>query len=199
MYYSRARVIPVERQSFIGEKGVSLTYEASERLSRLPLLEALVICGKAKFVRSDVLDGSCEAKAAATGLPLNQILSIAFFDYQSKEDGSVKKFGVVRLACDKLDAKSLVATGLSGNQAKRAKKSEELPIGMRGGTCSPIMSDDASKQVDGIVIASKIDTETIVDMSIGGIDNDAHEYSVQLKFGEVLSIMRNQGLNIYHA
>ncbi len=192
-----ARVIPEKRVSFIGDKGSALNFEASTRLSRLPALDALVSFGNAKFVHTSLPDGSCETKSRLTGFPMDQILSIAFFDYVPKDGGETRKYGVIRLASDKLDAKSLSKAGLTKSQAKRARKSEELPEGMRGGTCSPVMSEEAAKQIDGIVIASEIDPKKIVDISIGGTDEIAHEYSVQLEFGALMNIIKQQGIVIY--
>jgi hypothetical protein len=206
MHHATARAIQPQERKERGIRGAvpSLPFEASSRLAKLPGLEAMVISGKAKFVHSKVKDGTCQEKAAICGIGLDQVLSVAFFDVQSKEDAEVgrapRTYGVVRVASTHLDSKALKAfkeegkeglRNISRSQAKRAKSSTP-PGSMRAGTCSPFMTEEAASQVSGLVFVSDVHPDTIVDLSIGDTDDTAHEFSVQMRYGDVVDLVRQQ-------
>ncbi|MBN1170111.1 hypothetical protein JXA56_03740 [Candidatus Micrarchaeota archaeon] len=196
MYLSTARVIRPQKDGFKEKAPEAYSFETSSRLAKLPYLEAMVLAGRAKLVHTHVSDGKCESKARATGFSMDQILTIAFFDVQTREEEkqgiAPRTYGIIRAASEKLDSKALTAFGISGAQAKRAKHTFKLPDDMKGGTCSPFMSEQAAKQVSGLVFAGKVDPERMMDVSIGGTDDTAQQYSVQMPYGEVVRLVKQQ-------
>ena len=196
MYLSTARTIALKKDGFREKTPSPAGFEISSRLAKLPYLEAMVLEGRAKFVHTPVPDGTCESKARATGLSMGQILTIAFFDVQTKEEekGGIapRTYGIIRAASEKLDSKVLAGFGISTKQAKRARHTFKLPDDMKSGTCSPFLNEKAAAQLSGLVFAGKVDPETIMDISIGGMDETATQYSVQMAYGELVKVVKEQ-------
>ena len=202
MYLSTARAIPSqEKDEFKGRGPRPVPFDMASRLAKIPYIEAMVAEGRARFVHTPVPDGTCETKSRLTGLPMEQLLTIAFFDVQTKEEQlkgiPARTYGIVRAASERLDSKALAAFGISTKQAKRAKPSPELPDGMRSGTCSPFLGEEAVREVEGLIFVGKVDPEAVMDISIGGKDETAHEYSVQMKYADMVRLVKQQfGCNV---
>lgn len=197
MYLSTARAItPEQKDGFRGKAPKPASFEMASRLAKMPYVEAMVLEGRAKFVHTPVPDGTCETKSRVAGLPMGQILTIAFFDVRTKEEERQgippKTYGIIRAASERLDSKALTAFDISTKQAKRAKPSSELPVHMRSGTCTPFLSKESVGKISGLVFVGSVDSETLMDISIGGKDEAAHEYSVQMKYADMVDLVKQQ-------
>jgi|GEM_PF-6882349 len=186
---------PVQPQSF----------EISKRLAKLPYLEALVIQGKAKFVHTPAATGSCKNKAETAGIALDRVLRASYHNIYSKEDegngARPRVFCIITVGSQKIDKKRALTeftdemcgqgNRVTGNQAKRAQYTADLPD-MKAGTCTPFLTAEGAERVHGIVFTGGAEPETVVDVSIGGKDDAAPQYSVQLPYGEVVRVVKEQ-------
>jgi hypothetical protein len=143
-----------------------------------------------RVVRHDRATSTCGEKAALLGWDVERMVKAVFFSC----DGKV--IGVVLPDIGKIDQKRLfhAALGMPAKQAKRFVCGGFVPAGMEAGTCTPFPRESSmGKDIQKIVVIDypKIDHQ-LVDISVGGLGDDAHKVSVHIPYGGIYRILRHR-------
>lgn len=148
-----------------------------------------------RAVRHSIATSTCYEKAEILGWSADRIVKAIYLHSGTSLFGFV--FPEYELF---LDQKRVLSDllGISGSAARRFRM-DMCPEGMMRGTCTPFVfsrsfSDASSEtRLEGIFVQKDEELdEKIVDISIGGIDDDARKISVHLPYAEMYKILHDQ-------
>lgn len=153
-----------------------------------------------KAVRHNKFTNSCFEKADLLDWPANRIVKSVFLNNENYMYGFIfPELGKDHISPQHINYKNISKVlEISKGEAKRLSNSH-CPEGMEFGTCSPFVFNNSFDEGSNERILSKLffheipDLEKeIVDISIGGIGEEAHKTSVHLPYESIYDILSYQ-------
>tara|TARA_Y100000310_G_C20586010_1_gene765433 strand:- start:42 stop:593 length:552 start_codon:yes stop_codon:yes gene_type:complete len=123
---------------------------------------------------------------------LDRVVKTIFADVDDKLVGFVLPEKGQRVTEDLVES-AYQQAGISGDYFRPDVSRWYIPPGMEVGTCTPFVPEDGMKFVDYIFIQQEDKLDSLdVDISIGGIDKEAHKISMHLPYGAIFDILKER-------
>ena len=142
---------------------------------------------EAKVVQHESPTVTCKEKAELLGWPEDQVIKTVYF----KRGGDV--IGVVSPGSARIDIEEVISGALPDVSRKQARNyvPNFIPSGMMKGTCTPFPYETCMFfEINRLIVCDcpSID-DKVVDISVGGCDDDALKTSMHLPYGAIYSIL----------
>jgi hypothetical protein len=140
---------------------------------------------------------TCYEKAALLGWEPRRVIKAIYFGSKDHVVGIVSPELGGCIPAREILGQSL---GLSLRKAKRYRPIKEMPSGMEYGTCTPfaLESSVGSEIHDFIVVDMPSLNDIVVDISIGGMCDQAHKTSLHLPYGGIYGILKEKFEGLVH-